>query len=147
MNRDIQLHDSTLSTIIQCEGSVTIFLSDAEIHESPGLPACDLGLLWTQDALIVIHRAEPFTFEAPLPIWITDGFISSGQVFHDGFIPATGRFEGPTELILTLSTEDGSDGGTLTLKGTGVTIKLTGEPSDIVEFNETARCSPPEVET
>ena len=68
MNRDIQLHDSTISAITQCDGSVTIFLSDAEIHESPGLPACDPGLLWTQDTLIVIHGAEPFTCEAPLPI-------------------------------------------------------------------------------
>jgi len=39
MNRDIQLHDSAISAITQCDGSLTIVLSDAEIHESPGLPA------------------------------------------------------------------------------------------------------------
>ena len=141
MNREIQLHDCELSDLTHRDGSTSIVLSFAEVHESSGIPGYDLGQIWTQTAVISISGTTPVSFDAKLPIWVSDGSLLIGQTLHVGFIPASGHFDEATELIMTLSTDQGDDAGKFSIKGNGIQIELTGERSQVGEFNETPRRS------
>ncbi|GEP41231.1 hypothetical protein BGE01nite_05220 [Brevifollis gellanilyticus] len=141
MNRDIQLHDCEVAAIHHIDGSTSVVLSTAYIHASLGLPGFDPGVIWTQVATITIIDAAQISQEVCLPIWIYHGTLRVGETLYEGFIPAGGHLLAETELVLTLSTEDGRDGGTFTVKGNGVRIELLGERSEVEEFNETPRRS------
>ncbi len=139
MNREIQLHDSEISEVGHSSGSTTIVLSKAYIHESAGVPGADPGCVWTQIAMITIGDTAPPSISVDLPIWVLGGTLAIGQTCHDGFIPAGGQFEGDTDLAFHLSTADGSDGGTLRVKGSRVRIELCGKPSESEDYTECNR--------
>lgn len=139
MNREIQLHDCEISEVIYSSGSTTIVFSTAYIHESAGVPGADPGCIWTQVATITIGDTNPPSTSGDLPIWVLGGTLAIGQTRHEEFIPAVGQFESDTELTLHLSTADGSDGGTLVVKGSRVQIELCGEPSEPEEYTECNR--------
>lgn len=139
MNREIQLHDCEISEVRHSSGSTSIVFSTAEIHESAGVPGADPGRLWTQAAIITIGGTSQPSISLDLPIWVLGGTLAIGQTCHEGFIPAGGEYEGEAELTFDLSTVDGSDGGTLHVKGRGVRIELYGEPSASVDYTECNR--------
>lgn len=141
MNREIQLHDGEISAFNQTGDSIAIVFSTVEIHESNGVPGYDPGKLWPQAAVITIEGIAPVPTSMEFPIWAIHGTLRMGQIVHEGFIPSSIHYRGDTALDIVLSTYDGSDGGTLSLSGTGVRIELLGEPSDVGDFNECPRRS------
>jgi hypothetical protein len=141
VNTAIQLHDCEISEVSHSSGSTTIVFSTAYIHESVGVPGADPGRIWTQVAMITIGGTNPPSISVDLPIWVLGGTLATGQTCHDGFIPAGGQFDCDTEVAFHLSTVDGSDGGTLSVKGNGLRIELCGEPSKPEDYTECDRRS------
>jgi hypothetical protein len=139
VNTEIQLHDCEISEVSHSSGSTTIVFSTAYIHESVGVPGADPGRIWTEVAMITIGDTDPPSISVDLPIWVLGGTLAIGQTCHDGFIPAGGQFEGDTDLAFHLSTVDGSDGGTLSVKGSRVRIEVCGEPSEPEGYTECNR--------
>lgn len=89
--------------------------------------------------MITIGDTTPPSISVDLPIWVLGGTLASGQTCHEDFIPAVGQFEGDTDLAFHLSKSDGSDGGTLRVKGSGVRIELCGESSGSEDYTECNR--------
>ena len=139
MNTAIQLHDCEISEVCHSSGSTTIVFSTAYIHESVGVPGADPGRVWTQVAMITIGGTNPPSISVDLPIWVLGGTLAIGQTRHEDFIPARGQFEGDADLVFHLSTADGSDGGTLRVKGSRVRIEVGGEPSEPEDYTECNR--------
>lgn len=140
MNREIQLHDSEVSEVTHREGSTSIILGTAYVHESPGVPGFHAGRIWDQPARLIFTGTEPVSLPG-LPLWIHGGTLRIGRALHESFIPADGEWQDVTELVIILSTGNGvADGGTLTVKGSGVKIELVGERSESVEFDGSMPC-------
>lgn len=129
VNREIQLHDSEISEVSHTSGSTKIVFSTAYVHETAGVPGADPGCIWTQVAVITIGDANLPVISEGLPIWVMGGTLAIAKIRHEEFIPSDGHFEGDINLELHLSTADGSDGGTLLVKGSRVQIELCGDPS------------------
>jgi hypothetical protein len=141
VNTEIQLHDCEISEVSHSSGSTTIVFSTAYIHESVGVPGADPGRIWTQVAKITVGATTPPSIPVDLPIWVLGGTLAIGQTHHEDFIPARGQFDGDADLEFHLSTVDGSDGGTLSVKGNGLRIELCGEPSKPEDYTECDRRS------
>ncbi|MEZ5384584.1 MAG: hypothetical protein R3F13_03620 [Prosthecobacter sp.] len=130
VNTEIQLHDCEISGVNRSDGSTEVVFSTVYIHESVGVPGYDAGRIWTQGAKIVIGDSMPLSIVIESPIWVYDGSLRIGATSHEGFIPASGHHDQDAELVIVLSTANGSaDGGTLRVNGRGVKIELCGEPS------------------
>jgi hypothetical protein len=65
-----------------------------------------------------------------VPATISDGSVRIGSTLHRNVVPASGTFDGPIELSLTLSTAE-----TLVIRGESLTIELTGERSSAEHFS------------
>ena len=89
--------------------------------------------------MITIGGTNPPSISVDLPIWVLGGTLAIGQTRHEDFIPARGQFEGDADLVFHLSTADGSDGGTLRVKGSRVRIEVGGEPSEPEDYTECNR--------
>lgn len=139
VNTEIQLHDSEIADIRQEACATSIVFSTAYVHESFGVPGRDHGRTWTQMVTVTVYQGSLGSAIPETPVWTVGGTIRLGAVTHDGFIPAKLEHEGIVELILQLSTADGSDAGELLLKGGGIRISLFGQPSEAEEFDEEPR--------
>lgn len=130
MNKEIQLHDSEISRIAHSDGTTEIVFSIAYIHESAGVPGFNAGRIWHQGARVSIAGSMLLSSGGEPPIWALGGSLRIGLTSYEDFFPSGGQHEGDVELVINLSTDDGGDGGTLKVIGTGVKIELCGESSE-----------------
>lgn len=129
VNESIELHDSELATVYFSDGTAVVTLSSAYVHQSSGVPGVDSGLGWYQCATLKFAGAPPVPVPANLPVGISDGFLRIGDRMHDHLIPACGKFEDAIEFSILISTQE-----TLTIRGSGITIELHGEPSGLERY-------------
>lgn len=135
MNTSINLHDSELTSLSWSDGCTTIVLNSACVHETPGNPGFDAGRIWLQNATLRFEGTVPFALRLELPLWVYGGVLRVEDTEHQGFLPVCCFDDSVVEFCLSLSTAEGSnDAGSFQLRGTGVRIELTGEPSTDEEF-------------
>ena len=129
MNRSIELHDSTIARVAD-EGTVAIiFLRPAYIHESEGEPGVDAGNGIVQNVELRISEAEIRSAPTLYPCNIVSGTLKVGEQLHDNLIPLP-RLGSATTVFecATIQNE------TLFIRGTGVTVVLTGERQFVESF-------------
>ena len=132
MNTAIELHDSDLSTIRLDGTSLVLSFAPAYLHRSGGRPGCDAGSGWTQAATLTFSEAS-VSFLPDLPSTVYDGWLLVGGVRHDNLVPVGAPFEAPCELGLVVT-----DSEPMLVRGSGLTVRLEGEPTYVEEFTPSA---------
>lgn len=133
MNEAIELHDSELVAVSSSEDSIILSLSPAYIHRSSGRPGIDAGTGWTQAATLTIIGSSAFS-PVTLPATISQGRLRIGSDLYRNVIPAAGTFESPIEFSAVVFASDFTIRGDITIRGSGLTIALQGEPSYVEDF-------------
>lgn len=73
MNKEIELHDSTLCEIIKTGSEVIIVIDKAIIHHSEGKPGVNNGTCWLQTVKMFFLDAQILSTPKEMPINISDG--------------------------------------------------------------------------
>ena len=129
-NRIIELHDSTVSAILEKDFSLVIELRPAYVHSSNGRPGIDPGSGWTQDADLVIREFDQLPIAAELPAWISDGELVVGEERFPNAIPIPlDRKRDNVQLDLVMATAE-----TFSIRGRGVQLNLIGEAQFVEDF-------------
>src|SRR5215469_15090319 len=100
MNSVIEIHDSRVAEISQCDGTVTVHFRPAYLHKSEGRPAVDSGTGWVQEARLVFSKASVIGNFPEWPCDIMDGEIILGGERHCNLIPVPLDVAKVTELRL-----------------------------------------------
>jgi hypothetical protein len=128
MNSTIEIHDSRVAEINECDGTVIVHFQPAYLHKSEGRPAFDSGTGWVQEARLIFSEAS---ITGDFPEWpcdIMDGEIIVGDDRHDNLIPVPLEVAKRTELRLICDSVH-----TVRVVGRTVRLELVGEPRYVEE--------------
>ena len=123
-NREVDLHDSRLESVIESGGAIAIRLDPAYIIASGDEPARNGGSGWSAEVEIVLREAKLKTAPKALPCWITDGFVGLAGCARMFLLSTPSSLEG--DLTVYLITENAEE---LLVKATGMQVILHGEPA------------------
>lgn len=129
VNTTIEIHDSTVTEIIEQNGAVVVHFQPAYLHKSEGRPAFDTGSCWVQEARLIFSEAS---ISGNFPDWPCD--LVGGEIVVDGerhnnLIPTPLEIAKPAEMHLVCDSIHA-----VTIKSRGVKLELVGEPKYIEEF-------------
>ena|ERR1035437_6910993 len=128
MNSIIEIHDSEVAEIGECDGTVTVHFQSVYLHKSEGRPAYDSGTGWVQEAQLVISEASVSGDFPDWPCSMVGGEIILDGERHCNLIPVPLEVRKLTELRLICD-----DIHTVTIKGRGVRLELVGVPRYVEE--------------
>jgi hypothetical protein len=129
MNSTIEIHDSTIAEISECDGTVVVHFRPAYLHKSEGRAAIDPGTGWVQEARLIFSQASVSGYSPDWPCDIMDGEIVLGNERHRNLIPVPLEVSKLTELRLICDSVH-----TVTVIGRGVRLELVGAPRYVEEF-------------
>ncbi|MFC3684674.1 hypothetical protein [Hydrogenophaga luteola] len=119
----IELHDSTLASVLVKENTAIVQLRPAYIHRS--------GKGWTQDADILIGDAQVDLAGAELPADLANGRVESeGGPYHN-LLELPMKAPGPVSLTLELMFSE----QVIRVSGNGAEVVLRGEPTYVEEVS------------
>jgi len=121
MASQLELHDARLSSLQWKNEMIEVHFSYAHIHKTKGSPGRDTGKGWSQEAVLRLEQAKPYTILPPLPGTIIDGYLESDGNRYE-LLPLPFERNGPAHLHLDLS-----DGSSLDILGNDPQIRLEGE--------------------
>jgi hypothetical protein len=129
MNSTIEIHDSRVAEISECDGTVIVHFKPAYLHKSDGRPAFDSGTTWAQEARLIFSEASVVGDFPEWPCDVMDGEIVLDGVCHSNLIPVLLEIETPTELRLVCDSAH-----TVTVASKRVRMELIDEPRFVEEF-------------
>ena len=130
-NNAIEIHDSVLASVSFSQGEAQLNFSSVYIHQSEGIPACDVGCGFVQQAILRIHNARMEGAFSEFPVDLSGGQIQMEDRVLDNVIPLPLRHIGPLELRFQAM----SQGQVIvSFSGTGAELELLGEPKYVEEF-------------
>jgi len=100
LNREIELHDSTLSMVKITQSNATLSFDRAYVHCSEGTLGIDSGTGWSQKINLILHQVTTTKIPDDLPNDISDGYIIVNGNKLDNLIPLPFKVTGKIELIL-----------------------------------------------
>ena len=92
LNREIELHDSTLSKVETNQTNVTLSFDRAYVHCSEGTPGIDIGTGWSQKIDLILRQVATVKVPDDLPNDISDGYIIINGNKLDNMIPLPFKF-------------------------------------------------------
>lgn len=101
MNKEIELHDSTLKEIKQNKDNVTLIFDKAILHYSEGKPGVDKGTCWAQKIKIILRNATIEAKPKNLPIDIDDGYLTINGEHHENMFKISLNISSKIEFTLT----------------------------------------------
>ena len=110
----IELHDSTLASVLVEDGTAFVQLRPAYIHRD--------GKGWTQDADILIGKAQVDLAGAALPANLADGRVKSELGPYHNLLELPMYVPGPVSIALELFSEQ-----VIRISGHGAQVALCGE--------------------
>ena len=128
-NREIEIHDSELTSVKVSDGHIILELSPAYIHMSDARPGIDAGTGWIQNAVIRVRGKEIVGSISELPCDLWDGYLKVNSELFDNLIPIPLDSAGNIELLFT-----SRSGESIQVRGDRITLKLLGEPKYIEDF-------------
>ena len=131
MNRYLEFHDSTLSSIEDLDGVVRIYLSPAIIHQRQGELAVNGGTVWLQDVEIVVPEGSFREKNVVFPSSISDGSLKHGDNHFENIveIPFSGQEDAEIQFVIP-----GPSIEYVVVRGKGVAINIIGEPLYLEDF-------------
>lgn len=85
MNRSFEIHDSTLSAVIDAETTVIVRFNKAYIHQSEGRPGVDDGTGWAQEIELKLTDSEIIKLPTSIPEELIDGHILvNDKIYRNG---------------------------------------------------------------
>ena len=127
VNQLIELHDSRITAIYQDGGDVHLDL-EAYVHRSDGRPGIDPGTGWVVPVRMTIRSAAVVRGFEGEALWITEGTIRVGAKVLDNECPVS--MDAADAVEVRLAGQEGS----LTVVGTGLRVKATGEAKFVEVF-------------
>jgi hypothetical protein len=127
-NAAIELHDSRLEEITWRSTDLVLAVQ-FYVHSSEGEPGMDPGRGWSQRGAIILSNAMLEESPREDRLWVIDGLIAVGEHQFADMVPLPFSHQGATSLRLS-----GGD-GVLHARGTGIDIRLDGEPELVEDFN------------
>ena len=129
MNREVELHDSTLAGIEAVGRDVVIRLAPAYVHHSEGRPGIDPGSGCHQDIDLVIREAVTESSPSRLPCWLSDGALSIGEATWENAIPLPLAASGAVSFSAVTA-----EGESLVVRGTSAEALPRGEARYVEPF-------------
>ena len=100
LNREIELHDSTLSDVEINQTNATLTFDRAYVHCSEGTPGLDSGTGWSQQINLILRQVATAKIPDDLPNDISDGYIIVNGNKLVNMIPLPFKVSGKIELML-----------------------------------------------
>jgi hypothetical protein len=129
LNSEVEIHDSKLGGITPDGRDLVLRLEPAYVHRSAGRPGIDQGSVWRQDIDLVISEAVVETLPSELPVKLSDGSFSVGEVRWDNAIPLPLAVTDAIALDAVTSR-----GEPLAVRGTGASAVTRGALRYVEEF-------------
>src|SRR5262245_15156901 len=129
MNSVVEVHDSTLASIIPAGRDLVLCLAPAYVHRSAGRPGLDQGSGWLQDIDLVISEAVVESLPPALPVNLSEASVSDGQVRWDNTTPLPLAVSGTVSLTAVTCR-----GEHLAVRGMRASTVTRGEPRYLEEF-------------
>lgn len=122
MSSGLELYNSRVKHIARENGAVVIQFSVAYILKVRGIPGCDPGSEWSQEANVILEEATISGALPPLPNTIDDGFLEDDGTRHE-VIPIPLNCKTKVRLFLRFI-----DNTEVEIAGTMPRIDLIGSP-------------------
>ena len=106
LNAAIELHDSTVDSVIQAGQVIRIALRPAYIHRSAGNPGIDPGSGYVQDFILEFDAAHIEAGFGALPADVFDGALLAGNQQFTNVISLPCDIAAPVSLTLFLSPDN-----------------------------------------
>lgn len=129
MNRAIELHDSTLHSVITVGDRCLLQLRPAYVHESVGRVGIDPGDGFAQDVDLIFAEATVILMLAILPCRISEGRMNVAGRALDNLLPLPSSFSG--KISFSAVTVHGES---LELAASSMTSHALGEKEFIEHF-------------
>lgn len=118
----IELHDSTLASVLVADGRAFVQLRPAYIHRD--------GKGWTQEADIVISDAQVDLGGASLPANLADGRVRSEFGPYHNLLELPMDVPGPVSIALELFSEE-----IIRVSGNGANVVLYGDATFVEDVS------------
>ena len=99
MNKAIEIHDSTLSEILEEGTTIVVSLNKAIIHHSLGEPGIDEGSCWIQLIDIKLESAQLLNKPEDIPNNLYDGFFKINSTKHVNGVDIPLKESGEIEIF------------------------------------------------
>ena len=133
MNRQIELHDSTLESIVRMGPDLLLRLRPAYVHRSEGRPGIDPGSGWLQDIDLILREGVAEALPSEFPFDLESGSFEAGEDRWENSIPLP-LSTSATARLAAVTTR----GARLEVRGAGASAVRRGEPRYVEEFRGTA---------
>lgn len=100
INREIELHDSTLKEVNLNQTDAILYFDRAYVHHSEGIPGFDSGTGWSQKINLILKKVAAVNIPDDLPNDISDGHIIVNGEKLDNMIPLPFKASGKIQLFL-----------------------------------------------
>lgn len=128
VNAAIELHDSSVVSIVEDDGTIVLELR-AYLHQSDGRPGIDPGTGWSQTVRLIFPHATKRCTLTKFPDTILDGVLTlSGEQF-DTCVAIPIEHVGPTVLDLEFANNI-----RVTIEGSGLQVERLGTPTFVETF-------------
>ncbi|MEW5756076.1 MAG: hypothetical protein AB1810_07205 [Pseudomonadota bacterium] len=128
MSSGLELYNSRINHLTSVNGATVIHFSVAYILKVKGIPGCDPGSEWSQEANIVLEDATISGAPPPLPNTVADGFLEvDGKRYEVIPIPLHSKNKARLSLRFVDNTE-------VDIVGTTPRIDLSGTPIFLEEI-------------
>jgi len=130
LNAAIELHDSTVESVVQVGQVIRIALRPAYVHRSAGNPGIDPGSGYVQDFVLEFGTARIEAGFGPLPADVFDGEFLAGNQQFNNVISLPCDIAAPVSLTLFLS----PDNRRASVSGLSVKAVPAGEAVYVEDF-------------
>ncbi len=127
----IEFHDSVLSAINFHDNVLIVELRPAYIHKWELINGNWIGTGCVQNATITIAKTPAPTKNIPVPVQISGGMISIGDIIFDNLVPVPFDKNGPIVMKLQVVSGDAVE-----FSGGAITIELHGESKFVEKLPE-----------
>ncbi len=99
INREIELHDSTLKEVKLNQADAILSFDRAYVHHSEGIPGFDRGTGYSQKINLILKKVSKVNIPDDLPNDISDGHIIVDGKKLDNMIPLPFKAFGKIQLF------------------------------------------------
>jgi hypothetical protein len=132
LNSSIELHDSTVESVVRDGRLIRLALRPAYVHKSLGIPGSDPGSGYVQDFILEFSNARIEVDFGRLPAEILHCELFVGNQMFDNIIHLPCEVTGPVTLALFLS----PDYRKALVSGDGMKVISAGDAVYVEEFGK-----------
>jgi hypothetical protein len=132
LNSAIELHDSTIESVVHVGQQIRVAFHPAYVHKSAGIPGIDPGSGYVQDFIFEFSAGRIEAGFGTLPAEILHGELFLGDQKVDNMVNLPCEIIGSVSLHLNL----GPDYRKATVSGSGLKVIQMGEAAYVEEFHQ-----------